>query len=57
MGHASQGTTGIYTHLFRESYETVHAALGAVYGEREEPLRLVVPDASTVAPAVAAQRF
>ena len=31
MGHASQGTTGIYTHLFRESYETVHAALDAVY--------------------------
>jgi integrase len=35
MGHASQGTTGIYTHLFRESYETVHAALDAVYGKRE----------------------
>lgn len=33
MGHASRGTTGIYTHLFRESYEAVHGALDAAYGE------------------------
>jgi integrase len=50
MGHASQGTTGIYTHLFRESYETVHAALDAVYGSTHSPVRLVglAPVASEV---------
>jgi site-specific recombinase XerD len=46
MGHASQGTTGIYTHLFRESYETVHAALDAVYGKRERPRLVGLPSAS-----------
>lgn len=33
MGHVTPGTTGIYTHLFRESYETVHEALERVYRE------------------------
>lgn len=32
LGHKSQGTTGLYTHLFRDSYETVHDALDGVYG-------------------------
>ena len=32
MGHVTPGTTGIYTHLFRESYERVHDALDRVYG-------------------------
>lgn len=37
MGHATQGTTGLYTHLFRESYDEVHRGLDAVYGD--QPLR------------------
>jgi integrase len=41
MGHATQGTTGIYTHLFRESYEAVHAALDAVYGKPGPQLRVI----------------
>jgi integrase len=31
MGHVGSGTTSIYTHLFRESYETVLAALDMVF--------------------------
>lgn len=41
MGHAGQGTTSIYTHIFRDSYETVHTALDAVYGRRSRQLRVV----------------
>ena len=32
MGHKAQGTAGLYTHLFRESYEKVEAVLEMVYG-------------------------
>jgi dihydroxyacetone kinase len=42
MGHVTPGTTGIYTHLFRESYETVHEALERVYRE-DRPALGVVP--------------
>jgi Phage integrase family len=31
LGHAGGGTTGLYTHLFRESYTAVHRALDAVF--------------------------
>lgn len=41
MGHTTRGTTGIYTHLFRESYQTVHDALDRVYGSDRPPLRVV----------------
>ena len=41
MGHVTPGTTGIYTHLFRESYESVHDALDRVYGSDRAPLRVV----------------
>lgn len=44
MGHASQGTTGIYTHLFRESYETVHSVLDAVYGPTDSPRLVSIPN-------------
>jgi integrase len=44
MGRASQGTTGIYTHLFRESYETVHAALDQVYGLSERARLVELPE-------------
>ncbi len=37
MGHKAQGTTGLYTHLFRESYEKVEAALDEVYGPWMRP--------------------
>jgi hypothetical protein len=29
MGHRRQGTTGLYTHLFREAFEGVEEALDA----------------------------
>jgi integrase-like protein len=32
MGHRSQGTTGLYTHPFRESYSGVEAVLGDADG-------------------------
>ena len=32
MGHKIVGTTGLYTHLFREAYADVERALNAVYG-------------------------
>ena len=32
MGHRTVGTTGLYTHLFREAYADVERALDAVYG-------------------------
>jgi len=32
MGHKTVGTTGLYTHLFREAYADVERALDAVYG-------------------------
>ena len=32
MGHRNQGTTGLYTHLFRETYSGVEAVLGDAYG-------------------------
>lgn len=32
MGHKTVGTTGLYTHLFREAYADVERALEAVYG-------------------------
>lgn len=32
LGHKTPGTTGLYTHLFREAYEDVERALDAVYG-------------------------
>lgn len=41
MGHVTPGTTGIYTHLFRESYEKVHEALDAVFAGDRSPLRVV----------------
>jgi integrase len=31
MGHKTTGTTGLYTHLFREAYEHVERALASVY--------------------------
>jgi integrase len=37
MGHKAQGTTGLYTHLFRESYEKVEAVLDDVYGPWVRP--------------------
>jgi site-specific recombinase XerD len=53
MGHATPGTIGIYTHLFRESYESVHEALDRVYGT-ETSLRVVVDEPARHA---AAARF
>lgn len=44
MGHVTPGTTGIYTHLIRESYETVHLALDRVYGTDRPGLRVVEPE-------------
>ncbi|MEX2197063.1 MAG: site-specific integrase [Thermoleophilaceae bacterium] len=43
LGHKSQGTTGLYTHLFRDSYETVHDVLDAVYGGRARRRRTGCP--------------
>jgi integrase len=34
MGHKTTGTTGLYTHLFREASADVERALAAVYGAR-----------------------
>ncbi len=58
MGHSAPGTTSIYTHLFRESYESVHDALDRVYGHDRPPLR-VVSEASTTMTSrrVGASRF
>ena len=47
MGHTTRGTTGIYTHLFRESYETAHEALDRVYGGNRPPLRVVAETSGT----------
>ncbi|MEA2253543.1 MAG: Phage integrase family [Solirubrobacteraceae bacterium] len=41
MGHVTPGTTGIYTDLFRESYESVHSALDLVYAAERPGLRVV----------------
>ena len=38
MGHKTVGTTGLYTHLFREAYGEVEGALAAVYS-RSDPRR------------------
>lgn len=43
LGHKSSGTTGLYTHLFRDSYESVHAALDAVYGSGSRQVGLARP--------------
>jgi hypothetical protein len=32
MGHRTAGTTGLYTHLFREAFEDVELVLTSVYG-------------------------
>ena len=32
MGHAGKGTTSIYTHLFRDAFDGVEEALGALFG-------------------------
>jgi integrase len=44
MGHKTVGTTGLYTHLFREAYADVERALDAVYGAGG-----ATPESTTVA--------
>jgi integrase len=48
MGHKTVGTTGLYTHLFREAYHDVECALGCVYGcwrAQPAPPRAATPPA------------
>jgi integrase len=64
MGHKTVGTTGLYTHLFREAYADVERALDAVYGAGrtgpEAPAvaarRVRIPGVSTAVPR-SARRF
>ena len=46
MGHKTVGTTGLYTHLFREAYADVERALDAVYGAHGEVAQ-TMPDPSS----------
>lgn len=54
MGHVTPGTTRICTHLFRESYETVHDALDRVFGGDRVALRVVAGAETTPAGRTAA---
>jgi integrase len=63
MGHRSQGTTGLYTHLVRETYSDVEAVLNDTYGSwvhvRQDPRRAIGPHRADwgVADDVRARRF
>ena len=56
MGHKTVGTTGLYTHLFREAYADVERALDAVYGHGTRPVTSARRAEATRQPYAARER-
>jgi hypothetical protein len=53
MGHAGKGTTSIYTHLFRDAFDGVEEALGALFGVNGQSTDVMVTTNHSQAPSAA----